>query len=363
MSAMKRLPSGGTRAEMRAGKWKRQSFMRELLKGRGRATWETVFKALESRSKQPDGFRMVSERQAHYDMGELLALGIIRFDDEKKEYIWPEVIDADLRAFNSEKEYNLAIKHTKSIVLTGEELQGIDQNGIRSMLIHRLASSPGLDGRGTETLAERSAWAFAHLIQHLRSGYRSEFWEYLEEYSRKQTEYGFPSQIPSQSGLSLHPDLLRIEELETARVKLVEREEGVVKSYRWREQPRDFPYFLKFTRGVTTDGGIIQLAREKSGNSAEFQASLAEYRKALENFEEEVKRKKETLSQEFEELFRRIDAVPKSDVERARDLFNMLDGALDRIAHEAEQGIPLKGLCDSCPKSKVAIRGRKPKAH
>ncbi len=53
-----------------------------------------------------------------------------------------------------------------------------------------------------------------------------------------------------------------------------------------------------------------------------------------------------------------LPKVPKADIARARELINMLVGQLDRIAHEAEELIPLKGVCDFCPGAKVFVKNK-----
>jgi hypothetical protein len=254
-------------------------------------------------------------------------------------------VNADMRVYNSERELRDARKHTKSILLTSRDVQGIEDYSlpetVKSLALHGLLEretyGPGDYRLGTSF----SGPQLGNLLQHLRTGYRREFWDYLEKYASLQKRHKFP-----RGGYYLE-DLEEPTSRHSFNGQVARLLVGGVRD------PFAYEFFMKFLGGGIPLAStkeeetrkIIEEAREKSGDSPEFRDAFKRYNQAKATFEEEEAALREGLRK-----------IPKADMAKARELLNMLVGQIERIVEEGKSDIPLKGVCDFCPREKVQVR-------
>jgi hypothetical protein len=246
-------------------------------------------------------------------------------------------LNADLRFYASERELKDARAHTKSLM----ENMRIRWAGMGIVHVQsddwQEALMPELFG-WIHLLVE---WDFSvpdkpdlirlrvpQFVSHLRTGYRGEFWVYLEEYAELQKKYGFPRKIKDSFLGPLGPPKYYLEDLENLKevASAAKERPGMVWGGRSSTHPSELAGFDEFAQG--------QIASDSDRNAL---ISITSEKKKVDALVEELNR------------------VPKKDVARARELLNMMVGQLVKIVVESKDQIPLKGLCDSCPRGKIRV--------
>ena len=215
---------------------------------------------------------------------------------------------ADLRVYASERELRDARSHTKAIVDSVRRVQWgalgiVHSDEPEPHVLPRLLVLWSLKVPETP---EYEAARLSDLVGHLRKGYRREFWDHLQEYAELQTKHAFPRKAKWE-GLSIGPKHYFLEDVDENSML-----DGIL-GYKWA--PSEW----------TED------------DEASLSDAVAEYTAKRCGLERE------------------LAAIPKRDVERARELFFILVGALERMVRQSDDGIPLKGLCDDCPHKKVRV--------
>jgi hypothetical protein len=255
-------------------------------------------------------------------------------------------LNADLRFYSSERELKDARAHTKSLMenvmrlrWAGMGIIHVPSDDWQEALqpeffgwIHLLVEW-GLSVPDKPDLIRLSVPQF---VQHLRTGYRREFWAYLEEYAELQKKYGFPRKIKDSSPLPLGPpDSYYLEDLENLKEAVLAAKERPGMVWGGRSDRGDFP-----STHPSELAGFDEFAQGQIPSGSD--------RNALISITSEKK--------EADALVEELNRVPKKDVARARELLNMMVGQLVKIVVESKDQIPLKGLCDSCPRGKIRVK-------
>lgn len=269
-------------------------------------------------------------------------------EEKDGNWVWSE----RKTSFSTKHEYDIAMRHSKLLVLSSSDHQGLDQMNpwaaVRLIAFNYDQPDEPSEGYDPAPL----------LVEHLKSGYFKEFWLPMLEYRGLQDKHHFPIRGNSPLGGAYNLEDLEQNTSSTALAK--------TKASRVYYRDKDTPAPLK---NVNTSE---QLAKEILGekpnvvpypggfpgvmhdNSSDWTPEERAYHIRAQAYYEEASAKHK---QEIKELSKRISTVPKDDIDKAGELIDHLMGQLSGIVMRVRQGIPLTGGCSACPTRSVKITG------
>jgi hypothetical protein len=287
------------------------------------------------------------QRKADRILEFLHNVGLVEEKDGK--WVWSE----RKTSFSSRHEYDIAMRHSRLLVLShsngSEDYQGLDQmdpwHAVRLIAFNHDRPNETSDGYDPAPL----------LVEHLKSGYAKEFWLPMLDYVELQKKHHFPMH---GIGAVIHLEDLR-EDLPME--ALFHKSGGIFGGV-----PRGFSPDLgarihqKGGKAVyKNDVGPEELAKEFFGVPPPYPSPAPAIIRERDRRVISAKEKEyyERHNRKVRELAKELSALPREDIDRAGELIDYLMGQLSGIVMRVRQGIPLAGSCSACPTLSVRIPG------
>lgn len=268
--------------EINQEKWRRIRLILDELKGKPMTLTEIEQLVYKGRTTK------ACRRTVQNYLAELRALGLIVHDLKAGIYQLPE----SKKVFQSKHDYEIALKHSKRLVLSTRDSQRLDQmspNAALDLLVF---------------VCERDIDDLC-FVQHLRTGYFREVYALMERYRQLMDETGL-SKIPSIPKFSLSGSTWA-EQSHMAGV-----EENI--------SERDFERQILFEDAKTAGSTIrFQVNPFPSADTREYVY------------------------------------VTKTKMQKIIDLRDLLIGRIYSTVNDVVNGIPLQGYCKHCPDRKITI--------
>jgi len=233
----------------------------------------------------------IGNRSVQNYLAELVALGLVDYNSGTRLYGWTE----NRVEFRSKHDYDIALKHSKNLVLTSSERQGLDHTN-PCLALDLLVFEPDRD------------IDYQCLVQHLQTGYFQGIYKLMERYH----------QLMDETGLSEIPGFPKLFSTGTSWDENSHMA-GVVENI----SNRDFEEIL--ANEIPTRGNMLLI----DVNSAVIGSSSPN-----------------------------IKQVHKVKYKEIVDLRDLLVGRIYSVVNDVIQGAPLQGFCDHCPHRKITIKGK-----
>ena len=150
-------------------RWARMRLMLEKLKERAMRFGEIQLLVKTTR------------QTVHNYLREFQALGLVEYDDEKREYSYSGIA----RKSFSKHDYDIARKHSVNLLLKNEELMNLEGFYGKMTPEYVLDQIVVLD-------PEPEFLETSYLMQHLKSGYCRSFWIQFQKYKELMERHGYP---------------------------------------------------------------------------------------------------------------------------------------------------------------------------
>jgi len=233
----------------------------------------------------------IGRRSVQNYLAELIALRLVNYNPQTRYYEWAE----NKTEFRTRHDYDIALKHSRNLILTTRERQGLDYTN----------PCLALDLLVFEFYRDIDCKC---LVQHLQTGYFQDIYTLMEKYRQLMDETGL-SEIPGLPKL-FSASSTWIEDSHKAGVK-----ENITQANFERSMIDNFP----------TKGDMLMI----DVNSMVLGSSLSN-----------------------------IKYVHKAKYKKIVDLRDLLVGKIYSVVNDVIQGIPLQGYCDHCPNRKITIKGK-----
>jgi hypothetical protein len=282
-----------TASQINEQKWKRMRLILDKLKEKNPMSGDEIEQLICGKSQADK----IVKRSVQNYLAELRALGLIVHDLKAGIYQLAE----SKKVFQSKHDYEIALNHSRRLVLSRKDSQRLDQmspNAALDLLVFGRARA-----LGSERDVDNEC-----LVQHLRTGYYREVYALMERYRQLMDETGL-SKIPSIPKFSLS---------------------GLT----WAEQSHMV--------GVEENISERDLAR----------ALFEDAKTAANKIRIQVNPFPSTDTPEYV-------YVTKTKMQEIIDLRDLLIGRIYSTAKDVVNGIPLQGYCKHCPDLKITILDKK----
>jgi hypothetical protein len=274
-----------TPKEINEQKWKRMRQIVAKLKERSISLAEIERLVCRSQTDR------IGRRSVQNYLAELKALELVNYNSQAGLYEWAE----NKRVFHSKHDYDIALKHSRNLVLTTRERQGLDHtNPCLALDLLTFKSDRDIECQC--------------LAQHLRTGYFQDIYMLMEKYR----------QLMDETGLSETPGLPK---LFSARSLWVEQNHKVGVEDNISQE--DFEELMVNNFPMKGDMLVIDVNSVVLGSSSP-----------------------------------NIKYVHKVKYKEIVDLRDVLVGKIYSVVNDVIQGIPLQGFCDHCPNRKITIESK-----
>jgi hypothetical protein len=265
-------------------KWKRMRLIMDRLKEKPMLLEEIEQLVCKSQTDK------IGRRSVQNYLAELIALQLVSYDSKTKLYEW---IDNKMK-FQNKHEYDVALKHSRNLVLTTPKRRGLDQtNPCRALDLLVYESDRDIN--------------YQCFTQHLRTGYFHQIYALMEKYHQLMDE----TALSETEGL---PKLFSVVSSWDGQNHRVEAEEKVTQKNSKELVINSFP--------MKGDMLMIDVNSVILGSSSP-----------------------------------NIKYVHKTKYKEIVDLRDLLVGRICSVVNDVIQGIPLRGFCDHCPNQKITIEG------